>query len=115
MVRLATPQRLTLKIKLGTQTTVPNAVGVPVPAFKAVAETHAGAWSRTALQSYAVAGTDLEHTDIYVVRHRKDYEGITRVLIGTDSYQLVDVQSDPIGGPTAYDLLTVKKVVTKHG
>lgn len=110
MVQLQNPARLNLKMTLGAQTTEFNSVGVPVPTFTPLAKIHAGRWNRSMIQSYAIAGTAAEDTDVYVIRHRKSYEGVTRVLIGDVSYELVDVQLDPIPGPMAYDLLTVRKV-----
>jgi SPP1 family predicted phage head-tail adaptor len=114
MAQLNNPARLSLKITLGMQTEERNSVGVPVPSFKPVVTVHAGAWTRSLVQQYQLAGLGMTDTEVYVVRHRKSYEGITRVLIGEQAYQLVDEQIEPIPGPTAYDLLTVKKV-TKHG
>ena len=110
MVLLSNPARLSLKITLGTETTVDNAVGVPVPSFKAVTTIHAGAWTRSLVQQYQLAGLGMTDTVVYVVRHRKSYDGITRVLIGKDSYELVDEQIEPIASPQAYDLLTLRRV-----
>ena len=113
MVQLSNPARLSLKLTLGMETDEPNAVGVPIPKFVPVTTIHAGHWTRSLSLQYQLAGLGLQNTEVYVVRHRKSYDSITRVLIGTDPYELKDVQSEPIAGPNAYDLLTVKKVTQR--
>lgn len=114
MVQLATPARLDRLMQLGKMASTYNDEGVPADTFSLIRKTLAGAWSRTMLQQYAIAGTDREDTVVYVVRHADSYAGITRVSMLGHLYELTDVQSEPIPGPRAYDLLTLREV-TKRG
>jgi DNA-binding transcriptional regulator LsrR (DeoR family) len=93
-----------------------NAEGVPVDTFAPKRQTLAGPWARTMLQQYQIAGTSRERTVMYVVRHMPPgaYEGVTHVTMPGHTYELTDVQSEPVPGPRAYDLLTLLEV-TKRG
>ncbi|WP_262316414.1 hypothetical protein [Lacticaseibacillus parakribbianus] len=98
---------------LGHMGTTYSSEGVPIDVFVATRKALAGAWSRTMLQQYALAGTDREHTVMYVARHAASYDGITRVQMLGHTYELTDVQSEPAPGPRAYDLLTLREVVRR--
>lgn len=114
MTQNINPSRLTKMIELGSYESVPNSVGVTVSKFVSVATVHAGLWSRSITQAFEVYGTDLQHTDMYVIRHRQNYDGITRVKVDGVDRELVDVLQDPTPNQTSFDLLTVRKV-TAHG
>lgn len=114
MVQLSNPARLSLKAVLGTTETTYNDAGVPIDTFSPIVTVHAGSWTRSMVQQYQLAGVGMTDTVVYVVRHRQSYDGITRVKINNVQYELVDEQIEPIAGPNAYDLLTLRQV-KKHG
>ena len=97
-------------MELVTTETAFNAEGVPVDTFVRIRKALAGPWSRTMLQQYAISGTDRENTIMYVVRHAPNYDGITRAKVQGCEYELTDVQQEPVPGPRAYDLLTMREV-----
>ncbi len=114
MVQLANPNRLSKVIEFGTIETTQNQNGMPVETFKAVFKTRGGVWTRTQNQKYQVLGTDLEHTVIYITRHRQNWDGTIQARVNHKVYQVIDVDFDSQNLPTSYDLITLSEV-NKHG
>lgn len=110
MVQLSNPARLSLRATLGKTEATYNSAGVPVDTFVPVATIHAGSWTRSLSLQYQLPGLNMQDTVVYVVRHRNSYDGITRVVINNVAYEVADMQIEPIAGPQAYDLLTLRQV-----
>jgi hypothetical protein len=95
-------------------TSVYNDAGIPEPQFVVSHKTWCSPWSRTQLQQFTAASVGLQDTVLYVIRSGIDYKGITRAVVDGHTFELISVQVEPVPGPNAYDLLTLREV-TKRG
>ncbi|MCO6515764.1 MAG: hypothetical protein J6586_04575 [Snodgrassella sp.] len=117
MVQLQNPDRLSLAIKFGTiddQDTDVN--GLPTSNFVSRGSpTLCGLWSLTTNQMIQMAGLQQTDNTIVVVHHKNDWSGITHAYFKNHIYKVVNINQDPYTNPTAYDLITIRKVSDANG
>ena len=114
MVQLANSARLDRIISFGAYKAILNQNNMPVQKFVPSFKCWAGAWQLSTTQLLQVAGMDKKFTDVYVVPHRINWDGITCAQINGSLYDVGTVAKDSFNSPTSYDLVTIGDVV-KHG
>ena len=117
MVQLQNADRLNMVIDFGYQgMSEEDENGVSFPTFVSKFKARGGPWQLSLQNLIELTGNNQAGTEVYIVRHRpqSDWDEIQNAKIGKRIYKFIRVDTDPYRNPTAYDRVTLSKVV-KNG
>lgn len=110
MVQLQNSDRLNLSIELGTVQETTDDNDNPILDFQRLIHTRCGRWSLTTGQMIEQFGLNTTDSIIVVVHHKNLWPTITHARFLSQLYEVTQINSDAYQNPTAYDLLSLRKV-----